>query len=247
MYFGAGNTIFFENRPAATGQAKVLWVQPSTIAIAGEGETVTAQGVPWTPGSLLDIASANLSTTYTGTIAFQKLGITEMSILLNTQFEAASSEPIPIPFQTTISSDAATVTGLTEDQNVMVSVTTEGKQQFLTQIAAAGVPAAGEYEVTANTITFNASEFADGTQITGVYLSTVSTGTVIGGQTTSSSYGNIAFYGKLLNTEFTGNPSIYIPQFSIDTAFDLSLLGAAGDDVEVPITLTTPPGYNRPF
>ena len=247
MFYGAGKTVIFEQRAAATGEAKILWIQNSTITLAGEGDDVTAQGVPWTPGVLQDIASAQLSTTITGTMALQKSGLKDLEFILNTQAETASSFEIPVPFQTTISSNTATVSGLTVDQNVIVNVTTEGSQQFLSQIASAGTPAADEYDVTADTITFNASQFTDGTQVTGVYFETVSAGKLIGGNSTSTAYGNISFYGELLNTEYTNPVRFYIKQMSINTGFDLGLLGQAGDDIEVPVTLTTPTGWNRPY
>ncbi|MEM9452369.1 MAG: hypothetical protein AAGA75_28140, partial [Cyanobacteria bacterium P01_E01_bin.6] len=143
-------------------------------------------------------------------------------------------------------SNVVTVTGLTADQKVIVNVTTEGQQQYLTQVT--DTPdAAGEYQVTNNTITFNTGDFADGVQVTGVYFANVTTGNIIGGNSPGTAYGNVQFFGKLLNTQYTNPVQMYVKQLSIDTTFDLGLIGSAGDDVEIPITLTTPSGWNRPY
>lgn len=247
MFYAGGQTVaYIDSSDSATGTRELLWTQPAVLSIAGAGEDVIAQGVPFSPAALQNLASATISTEYTGTIAFQKIGLAELSMVLNTRFYTPNLST-PTAFQATINSDAATVTGLAEDQIVIASITTEGSQQTLSQIAAAGAPTAGQFEVTANTLTFSTGEFSDGTQVTGVYYATVNTGNIIGGNSTSASYGNMSFVGTIISTEYTNNVRIWIKQFSINTDFDLGIIGSAGDDVEVPITLTTPSDWNRPF
>lgn len=248
MAFKGGGMVIAWQDPAgaATGTRQIRAINPSTLSFAGESETFEAQGVPWSPGVVQTLASGEVSQTFSATLNVQKIGLSESELLLNTKAATPNIE-VPTPFQTTIASNTATVTGLTEDEIVVVNISTEGQQQSLEQIAAAGTPTAGQFSVSADTLTFNTGEFTDGTQITGLSYDTVSTGNIIGGNSLSEGFGNLSFFCKLQNTQYSGDVLFYVQQMTVNTDFDFSLIGAAGDDISIPVTLSTPSGWNRPY
>lgn len=241
MFYGGGYTLFFED-----DSNTVVHVQPSVLSLSGESEQVDAQGVPWTPGVLQVLASAQLSSTITASLSLQKVDVADLSLILNTKFETLTSFSYPEVTQVTVPSSSpydVTITGLTADQTVVAAVSTAGAPKFLTQIASAGTPAAGQYEVTSNTVSFHSGEA--GALVTIKYMKTVSSATSLGGTGTSSAYDRMSFFGYILGTSF--NAKIWIPQFTPSGSFDLGLIGSAGDDITIEGTISTPSGWNRPY
>jgi len=238
MLYAGGKTVIY----SAAGD--LLWIQPASMSIAGESETANALGVPFAAGPVQTLASAQISSTITATINLQKLGPTDLSLILNTKLATQTSFTLPEAIQVTVPGTpfSVTVTGLTADQTVRAAVTTPGFEASLTQVIDAP-NAALEFRVTSNTITFNSTE--EGRQVTLLYDRTISTASVLGGASASAEYGTISFFGRLLGTARNGH--IWIRQFTPSGQFDLGLIGNAGNDVAVTGTISTPSGWNRPY
>lgn len=240
MFYAAGKIVIWN------GAGKIVLVQPAGMNVAEEGEEAIAQGVPWTPGPVQDLEAAEVSSSSTGEISIQRVTRSALELITNSTREQFANLSVPTSFQTTISSDAATISGLTTDQEVVVGITQQGQEATLTQVTGATAVSAGTFKVSEDTITFNAGDYADGTQITGVYFRDVAR-TVVKGRSTQGELGNLSFYGQILGKP--ENAEVYIPKFTITKNYTLPLIGAAGDDITSPVKLLTDTdnGFNHPY
>jgi hypothetical protein len=137
-----------------------------------------------------------------------------------------------------------TVTGLTEDQVLSVTVESTTTDDLpLTQIDAADVStiASGEFAVTANTVTFHSAQAEANVLI--AYDKTQTSISVIGATSALDPVADQEFLGKF-KTESTGVWSIWIPncQRSGETTFDSEI-----DAIENVWSVNLPSGWNLPF
>ncbi|MEL6853651.1 MAG: hypothetical protein AAFO83_00920 [Cyanobacteria bacterium J06607_13] len=239
MFYAAGNTILW-------GGGKIRWVQPASLSVSEESEEAIAQGVPWDPGVVQDLESAETSRSASGEMNIQRATKSALEVITNSVRQRIANLSVPGAFQQPIESDTVTVTGLTVDQLVTVGITQSGSEEDLTQVFGATSVTAGTYKVTADTITFNTGDYADGVTVTGVYFISVER-TIVKGRSTAGELGNVSFYGKILGKP--DNAELYIPKLTIPVNYTLPFIGAAGDDITVPMKLLTDTenGFNNPY
>jgi hypothetical protein len=210
------------------------------FSLAETLETVDAEGYPVndiSPLQILDTVTTKSTWELTANIqAADKLDINEW--VFGQKEGTISSIAVPVTGSGIVTSGVITVTGLTVDQVVDVTVlsdTSPGKT-VLTQIASAGTPSAGEYEVTSNTITFNAAQ--EGLAVSYYYLKTETSLQSIGGTNTLNPVEEFEMMGKF-NTTRTQTINIWLPKckFSSGTTF-----AVGGDSFERTMKVLVPTG-----
>lgn len=134
-----------------------------------------------------------------------------LGLLLDSTLATSTNFTIPRTICNSIPSGGGTVTvtGLTLDQQVQVTTQSATDPKQLLQQASGTGAAPGRFEVSANTITFDAAE--GGESIVIRYLETIASGETYG-LSDGQQIGEVAFAGEILGTRFDQNPRIYFPR-----------------------------------
>ena len=239
---GGGYMIQYEQ---PTG--RILNARPAALSLSGTSESVSFVGTSWEAGPLITLEAGQTSSEITGTFSVQVADIQGLSLVLNKGYDRMITiNDFPDPFLRSAASNAITVDGLTEDQTVLASCVSKGKERTLLQIPAASTLDTGQFQVTANTITFFAGDFADGDQIVGTAFKPASS-PGIGGPSAAEPYKEVSFYGELL--ALPKNIRYWLPKTALTSEFDWNMLGDAGGNIDVNFIATTPTdkGFNTPY
>lgn len=184
---------------------QILWVSRVFGATFAEESTdETAQAYPsFDTGPLQDVDVISTERTVTLTIQIESIDTMDWSLILNRNSNTANIT-VPAFKSVTVPSVApyeATVTGLTSDQVVYATVARSAApgNLSLSQIPAADIldVAAGEFVVTANTLTFNAAQAG---QVIGIFYDELLTAQQHFGGATANPLGNLRFIMAIRST-----------------------------------------------
>ena len=221
-----------------------------SFSLAEEKETQDAEGYPVNdiaPLQILD--TVDVRSTWTLTCSLQSVDNLDINEWIFGQRPGTiSSISIPQTGAGTVPASSPytlTVTGLTVDQAVDVTVLNDvdpGKT-YLTQIASAGTPSSGEFEVTANTMTFHSS--AAGKAVVYYYMHTVTNLVSVGGSNTLDPVEEFEMIGKYKTTR-TGVRNIWLPRckFNAGVTFDPQ---ADSFERELKVLVPTALGWKVPY
>lgn len=217
----------------------------SKFSIGRKNTLVTASGFPFDVGPVQELDSASQKSEWTLKITQESIDELDLQFVLDQREATASS--IVLPGSTTkvvvpsSSPYEVTVTGLTVDQEVKATVVSDTDPKYLEQVASAGSPATGQFEVTANKIAFHADQA--GKTVAIYYLETLTSQLVIGGNTAIASYGVCSFKGIIKGTRTTKH--FYLPRISYLGDFELQV----GDKSEIGMEfkMLTPADWNAPY
>ena len=160
-----------------------------------------------------------------------------LSQFLDQKFTASQSVTVPTLVCGTLDqgSTDVTVTGLGVDQEVKAAFEQTYDQDYLTQVTAA--PAAvNEFQVTANTVVFNAQTTAKAYRIT--YESDQTLNNFLGGPGPLAAYGAREFFGAIQGLEPGDNPWIVWAPSATPTG--ARSLGTANDTIDSSYKLAVP-------
>lgn len=222
----------------------------STFSWNEELETQESEGYPVNDVGLLQKTDlVAIRSTITVTVGTQSLDEMDFSrMIIDQDWGTIASLVVPVLKSGTIPSSppyTITETGLTEDQDVEITTlsdTAPGKVS-LTQIAAAGTPAAGQFEVTANTMTFHNG--LAGKQIVYFYKKTQTNIQSLGGTLSSSYLGEVEILGKVRTTR-SSIMNVWFPRCQSLTGTSLDITADAAQR-EYRATIPTSLGFNRPY
>jgi hypothetical protein len=144
-----------------------------------------------------------------------------------------------------VSPYTATVTGLTVDQAIEATILTANApgKVYLTQIASAGSPTDGQFDVTADTITFNAAQA--GKTVAIWYFEEEASITAIGGTAGFVEVGTFEMVGRLTTTR-TNTQFLWMPRVRYNGGFTLD---GSADNAERTMTALIDPdrGFTLPY
>lgn len=223
----------------------------SVFNFAEELETQESEGYPVNDVGLLQKTDlVAIRSTITVTVATQSLDEMDFSrMVIDQDWGTIASMVIPVlssgkvpdsPGPYTIS-----VAGLVEDQEVEITTlsdTAPGKVA-LTQIAASGTPAANQYKVTADTITFHSG--LAGKQVVFYYKKTQTSFNALGGTLTSSYLGEVEILGKIRTTR-SNVMNIWFPRCQSLSGVNMEITADAAQR-EYRATIPTELGFTRPY
>lgn len=202
-------------------------------------------------GDLVTASKVKGTTEYEFTLSFNEVDWGHMGFALNQFPRTASSVAIPTLKYGTVPTvgpytiaDADLIVGNIDD--VSVSITDGGAWgeagQWLTVVA--GAPSAGEVQVAAGTLTFNAAQA--GATVTYPIYKTYTSAQDLGGPSGGLTWGEFEFWGKILVPSISQGLSIHIPKATIAEEPGLSI-----DDgvptISVVCGMGTPTGWDKPY
>lgn len=209
-----------------------LHILVAKLSLSGTEEvtTETSQGSPYLDiGVLLEYDKMLTERALPLELEFEQLTEAHIALMLNRRAESATF-PHPIAQKIDMDDVTLTVTGLDADQVVQVVelLSVAPGQRQLTQVFDAATPAAGEYKVTLNTITFHADDVAVGKTGSLRYMSS-STKLVYGGPNAIAGFDAVEIYVEQTHTK-AARRAFYFPQVYIDSGAQFAI-SAGGDAV----------------
>ena len=202
-------------------------------------------------GELVTKSLVKGSTSYSFTLSYNEIDWGNLGFALNQFPRTASSAAIPLLKYGTVPAsgtyeiaDAALVSG--NIAQVSVTITSSGTWgeagQTLTVVA--GAPSAGEVQVAAGTLTFNAAQA--GAPVAYPVYTTYSTVQDVGGPTGGTAWGEFEFWGKIFIPSMTSGAVLYIPQATISEEPTVTVDDSV-PTISVVCGLGTPAGWDKPY
>lgn len=204
-----------------------------------------------TENTLQTLETITNSTTWTLTGSSGSIQEDTFELIFNQQWYTAADTAMLLPKHITGTVPAAphtvTVSGLTEDQEVYLTFTSTatgggGDVQGERVAAATGAAATGEFDVTANTLTFDSVD--EGKTYVAAYLESTTPTKVIGGTSAANPVGTLSFFGVLKPSASAAAKNIYIPALSFSEGVEFS---SDADNLELTMTMATPSGWGMPL
>lgn len=245
MLYILGNMVA---RTTAGDGTDVLHIfKPVSATLTGASEELIARGFGFDEAPLQDLDSAENSNSWTLTLSQESVDNLDLQQILDIREDTVS---LALPVVKKVAIPAApgpytvTETGLTVDQDVVATILSDTGPLYLERIASAGTVASGQFEVTANTLTFHADQAEESAVI--MYLAAAASTLMIGGTTPAASYGEMSFYGILKGTRI--RKKFYAPRIKRSAASEKTL-GVSGQvtAAEMAYKVLTPSGWPAPF
>lgn len=224
-----------------------MYMSPAFTCTLTEERTVdVAKGhseVDCTP--LRDLDVADKDSEFTCTMGTQILDDEAIQwILFNNRVQTSASIELPRWASGTIAGGTLTVTGLALDQpnvSVVILSTQSPGNRSLTFQASGGVIDATNFEVTANTITVDATY--NGSVAVVYYRTTETNIEVIGGNTPYDPYQGVELFMKICSTR-TPDKRLWIPRA---TSLNGVNLDPGADEFSREFRCLLPPGFTQPY
>lgn len=197
-----------------------------------EVESETSQGHPYLAhGTLVDYDELETARSLELEIEFEQITANQIPLIMNRR-GASGTFQHPVAQQISLAAATATVTGLTEDQPVQITeiLGVAPGQRPLTQVpTGVGEPAtAGEFTVTANTITFHADDVGAG-KVAGLRYMKSTTKLVYGGPNAIAGFDSLEIYVEQELTKV--NPmGFFFPKVKLTSGAQFAIQ-AGGDAV----------------
>jgi hypothetical protein len=202
-------------------------------------------------GELVTASLVKGSTSYTFTLSYNEIDWGNLGFALNQFPRDGSSVAIPtLKFGTVPSTgpytiaDADLVSGNIDDVSVTITAGGTWGQagQWLEVVGAA--PSAGEVQVAAGTLTFNAAQA--GATIAYPVYTTYSAAQDLGGPSGASAWGEFEFWGKIFIPSISAGAILHVPKLTIaeDPTFTVD---DSVPTVSVVCGMGTPTGWDKPF
>jgi hypothetical protein len=240
MFYQAGRLLF------ASDDRKVVHVgKLSKFSFGRSGTKITASGFPLDVAPIQTLDSAIQKEEYTLKVSQESFDELDLQFVTDQVEQQVATIVLPGDMTKAVVPATApyevTVTGLTADQPVKVTVVSDTAPKYLSQVTGATAIATGNYKVTANTITFHADQA--GATIALFYLEAKTTLKVIGGNAPAQSYGVCAFKGIIKGTRTTKH--LYFPRIAYTRDFEFPF----GDKSEVGMEfdILAPGGWSQPY
>jgi hypothetical protein len=249
MSFNGGILYLGGRFVAETPDNKLHVFAPSTFTLSSAPTVIEAKGFPkGSIGKKGILASAVSELIWTMSMDQEFTDGIDIQMLVDQKAAVNASIALPKTQLITVPSGSpytVTVTGLLADQDVVATVLGTSPL-YLTRVLAAATPAAGEFEVNADAVAFNAAQA--GASVLIRYLKTYSTISIIGGTNADSSYGTLSFSGEVLGSAdaSTQGKTIYIPQVDRVSGATLGVTGAVVSST-LEYRCSTPSGWAVPF
>lgn len=241
--FGA----FCIRRPGALGLGGLDVVRVAEVNIAQEVTTETAQAYPSdTTGILQDTDTVSTVSTWTVTTQHQSLDTGDIDLIFNQKMGTAASVTYPVYKTGTIPASPGpytiTETGLTADQVVEATIlaSTSPGNVKLTQIANAGSPTTGQFEVTSNTLTFHADQAG---LAVGYFYKTTASLSYRGGANAIAELGELELFFRY---KFGRSATRYLWFPRIQKEGGVTF-GSGVDQIEMAYRALLPSGWNLPY
>jgi hypothetical protein len=218
---------------------------PTEMSLEASATKEEASGFPFgAVGTLQTLDSAAGKTSWVLSMKQSSIDTTALEFILNQKRQAIASMVVPTSQDYVVTTGATlTVTGLTADQPVNITVLTDSGNSFLKQVIGSATPAAGEFKVTANTITFHTS-LATGSVLGLYYTETKTNLQAIGGSAPIAQFGNMSCTFVIGGTRMD-NQRFWMPRVAHDGNIKIGL-GVSGEQ-EIKFDCSVPTGFNLPY
>ena len=234
--------------PGALGLGKLEVIRVNVVTITQETTTETTQAYPESDVGILQTADTiSTESTWTISINTQSLDRMDLDLVFDQTMGAAASVQYPVYKVVTVPSSTAydvTESGLAVDQVVEATeLVSASGNVVLTQVAAAGSPTAGQYEVGLNTISFNAAEA--GASVAIFYKKTASLA-YRGGSNAVATLGELElfFRSKTTRQSTALRNYMWFPRIKRTSGFEL---GTGTDAITLEYEALLPSGWNLPY
>ena len=212
--------------------------------------TEVSQGYPlFSVGTLQDYASVITASSWVFEAEIEFLSGTDIAPFFWGQAEATGNITAPFTASYTVPAVGPytlNIPGLTVDQVIEATFLTSAApaQEFLTQIASAGTPAEGQFEVTADTVTFHSS--AAGKTVA-IYYQKEYTGVAqVGGVNAANPYENFEICMKYGFTT-SGTRMLWLPKCTFNSGGSAPIGGTDSITREIKALIPTELGWNFPY
>ena len=139
----------------------VYYGRLNTFQFTDDKSIAEVLGYPFVPGPLQTVDTRTTKDSYKLTVGTGSFDRNDFQFIFDEIAQTSATVTLPeatIGTIPSVSTYTITVTGLTIDQVVQVSSIDIGTETFFTQVANTATPTAGEFKVTANTLTFAAAD-----------------------------------------------------------------------------------------
>ncbi|HEY9618199.1 MAG TPA: hypothetical protein V6C64_15235 [Microcoleaceae cyanobacterium] len=216
----------------------------SKFSYSRKGTKLQAQGFPIDPGPIQVLDSEVTKEEWALKISQESFDELDLQFVLDQQESTIAT--IQLPGETTKVTVPATapytvtVTGLIANQDVKATVVSDTDPRYLTQVNSAP-DAAKEFQITANTVTFNSTEAGETVAL--YYLETKEDIEIIGADAAPATYGVCAFKGIIKGTRTQKH--VWFPRVRYTRDFEQGF----GDKSEVSMEfdILTPSAWNVPY
>ena len=226
-------------------------IRPNAFTITQE---ITSENILAYPtagvNTLQTLTTVTTETTYTLSIDSGWLAEESLPFLFN---QRPSTGDITVLRQEVVTVPAAgatqevTVTGLTADQDIQATIISNSDgDTYMTQVdTATGAAATGEFDVSADTISFASVESDAGKSVLITYTAAETGLTYIGGPATIATQGTIEFFGKVAFSDAPSDIwSLWCKEVVKNDGFEF---GSDTDNSTFAYSLNTPADWNLPF
>jgi hypothetical protein len=240
MFYQAGRLLF-----VSEDQQVVHVLKPSKFSYARKGTKIEARGFPFDVGPVQKLDSAVQSEDWTLKLTQESFDKLDLQLILDQREATIASIQLPGEMTKITVPDTApytvTVTGLTADQNVKVSITSDTDPLYLTQVTGATSVSTGTFKVSADTITFHADQKNSVGAL--YYLETKTNIKIVGATAAPASYGYCAFKGIVKGTRTKQH--VWFPKVGYTRDFEQTY----GDKSEITLEYDalTPAAWGQPF
>ena len=241
MFEGLGQLVLANADKVYVGRLNVF-------QLTNEIETKEATAWPFGGGALQVVDSVKSTETWTLKVGMSSFDKVDLSLIMDEYIQTTASISLPTAAQGTVpatSTYTITVTSLTVDQSVQVAVISDTNPQILTQIdnADVGTIVAGEFAVSANTITFHSAQA--GAVVVYRYMKSYTNVETIGAGATGTEWGQLGFSGILIGPRFPTGTKLYLPKVTRKSGFDLAVQDETTAELEYSVEVAA--GFRKQY
>jgi hypothetical protein len=239
---GFGSFVFRD-----TTNDEVTAMRPNAFTLSRD---VTSEDILFYPNSgvntLQTLTTITTETSWTLSVESGWFSDQMIPFLFDQRAEAATTRTLLKSQVSTIPATPheVTITGLTADQDTVhcTLIDNSNGDTYMTRVATAtGAGATGEFDVSADTITFDASDEGKSVLITYEIAESVAG---YGGAATASPLGTIEFAGKFKASNSATTYGIWLPSITLAAGLEF---GSGVDNLTYEFSVGTPANYNSPF
>lgn len=241
---GFGAFVLRQPGAGTLGNTRLSVMRISEIAIAQEVTTEAAQAYPAdTTGVLQDVDTISSNSTWTITTQRMSMDTTDLDLVFDQRLGTAASITYPVYKVVTVpgaSTYTVTETGLTVDQIIEATVLSSVSPGNVQLTQSATTPSSGQFQVTANTLTFHS---AQASASVGIFYKTTASLAYRGGPAEIASLGELELFFRY---KFGRSATRYMwfPRVQKEGGVNF---GSAVDQIEIAYRALLPSGWNLPY